>query len=200
MGRPSIKSSVSHDRKLDILEEDDEDRIERERLATTLKLMGLPTEVNGNASSPRIIEDTLAKRIQTDAKPASTFSRFSAFFGRPTTATSPSLTDDVRSVSDQTVSVKSPEPAASFGDGVPDDTRGAEGQNLILAQPEPEPLLSNIMHESRLARAKRQTVSSFEAENMSETLGALHQPHRRTVGGDASLSTLWSLGSDGHDL
>jgi hypothetical protein len=181
---------VSYDRKLDISEEDEEDRTERERLATTLKLMGISTEVDPNLLTPQLLESNPLN--QTGAKSAGAFSRFSAFFGRPTTATTSS--DDVRTVGNSSVPETTSKPAASGEVGIERQRSGAESQDSIA---ESQAHLAEIMEESRRTRAKRRTLSTSQAENISETLSALH--HRRTVGGDASLSTLWSLGSNDQD-
>lgn len=193
MDRPTITSSVSYDRKLDISEEDEEDRTERERLATTLKLMGISTEADANPLSPQPVESNpLTNENQTGAKSAGAFSRFSAFFGRPNVATSSS--DDVLSVGNSTVPATTWQPVDAGGVGIARQKSRAGSQNSIA---EPEAHLTEIMEESRRTRAKRRTLSTSQAENISEALSALH--HRRTVGGDASLSTLWSLGSNDQD-
>lgn len=187
-GHPPMGRSASRARKLDISEEDHEDCIERERLATTLKLLGIPTDENGMA--PQNNENLFAvKGNEEGTRPTSPFARFSSLFGRPASATSVSPMDDAPSRSPRTSSVPSPNLADVAEGKMPEDRKGAGSEGRPGAS-EPSPR----------ARANRQTLSTSQALNLSETLDALRQSHRRTIGGDASLDTLWSLGSDGHDL
>ena len=180
--------SASRDRKLDISEEDDEDRIERERLATTLKLLGLPTDEHG--LSPQNNENLFAvKGNEEGTRPTSPFVKFSAFFGRPASATSASLMDDAPSRSPHKISVSSLNLADVAEGKVLEDRTGAGSEGC-----------SGNPGLSSRAGANRQTLSASQTSTLSESLDALRQSHRRTTGGDASLDTLWSLGSDGHDL
>jgi hypothetical protein len=189
-GRPCIGRSLSQDRKLDISEEDDEDRIERQRLATTLRLMGLQSEVNEiDTLSPNDGSSLSNKETPDEAKPVSPFSRFSALFGRTANPSKASQIGGARPESPQTLFVP---PLSSVHDRVihmPEDGAGAQIENP-----------SSILDQGTRAKAHRQTLSTYQTSNMSEALDSLRQSHRRTVGGDASLDTLWSLGSDGQDL
>jgi hypothetical protein len=101
-------------RKLQTHEEDDEDRMERERMAATMKLMGLDTAASPQTSlalpkSPAVeMQRSNSAQSQVSAspselspaasRPARPVSRWSSFFTRsapaePTTVTSPNLTE-----------------------------------------------------------------------------------------------------------
>jgi hypothetical protein len=88
-------------RKLQTQEEDDEDRVERERLAATMKLMGVeapartqsPQLLSPNVTGPGMMQrSNSAQSINSaasstdNARPARPVSRWSAFFGRSPSA------------------------------------------------------------------------------------------------------------------
>lgn len=196
----TIPSSHSQDRKLDISEEDEEDRVERERLLTTLKLMGVENGVIDNGLiSPSVTEGSPLKPAETAGRPSpsTTFSRFSAFFGRPA---SPNNMASPVALSESSRADDEVEPARSREESI-------RKRSSVMIGSLSNPVLDTT-HYMNLGQPasdttrepERMTLSAAEASEVFSNANPMHTSHHRTKGGETSLSTLWSLGSEGRDM
>ncbi|KAJ9122293.1 hypothetical protein QFC22_001714 [Naganishia vaughanmartiniae] len=197
--RPAITNSRSYDKKLEIIEDDEEDRVERERLSTTLKLMGVTSPSGASSSSLTVAEDVANSRQSNNISPKpspNAFSRLSAFFGRSANDASPSSTqEDTEESNNLAWNHKSegrnyPGQMADWNIS-PSQSRGSLSDT--------KGGYADILAESRMASREKRALSESQVANMSAMTGTGTGLHRRTAGGDESLSTLWSLGSEVSD-
>lgn len=211
IGEPAAEAFLSvpygdpQDRKLDIYEEDDEDRVERERMLTTLKLMGVENGKSDVSPVSNMTEEVnLSKAGNTAARPSpsTTFSRFSAFFGRPT---SPNNVGSSSAASENSRTDTTPESWLSRADSLDNRNIGVarSTSNPVLDEiqrKEPERPTSDIAGEIPQANTALRTLSAAEASDVFNNANPANTLHHRTKGGETSLSTLWSLGSEGGDM
>lgn len=191
LSRPAIANSRSYDKKLEIVEDDEEDRIERERLSTTLKLMGVTSPSGVSASSLTVVEDVANTRQNNNISPKpspNAFSRLSAFFGRSSNDASPSPTNENTKWNYK--------PHETNPDGQTGSWNGSPLQSKANLT-DTHVGFADFMPESMMASRDKRALSDSQVANMSTVGGTTS--HRRTAGGDESLSTLWSLGSEVSD-
>lgn len=201
----SVPNIDPQDRKLDIYEEDDEDRVERERMLTTLKLMGVQNGMSNISSGLPIMEESnspKAGNTATRPSPSRTFSRFSAFFGRPS---SPNNVASSSAATENSQIDKGLESWSSQAESLDNRNIGVArstsnpGLNEIQRK-EPEQPTPDVAGETLQTNTGRRTLSAAEASDVFNNVNLANTSHHRTKGGETSLSTLWSLGSEGRDM
>ncbi|KAJ9100527.1 hypothetical protein QFC21_003570 [Naganishia friedmannii] len=195
--RPAITNSRSYDKKLEIIEDDEEDRIERERLSTTLRLMGVTSPNGESASSLTVAEDVANTRHSNNISPKpspNAFSRLSAFFGRSSNDASPSPSQENTEESNHLAWNYKPNALDSQTNSweVSPSQRKASLTDTTGG-------FADFMADSRLASREQRALSDSQVANMSALGVTGTGQHRRTAGGEESLSTLWSLGSEVSD-
>ncbi|KAJ9108260.1 hypothetical protein QFC19_002508 [Naganishia cerealis] len=206
--RPAITNSRSYDKKLQIIEDDDEDRIERERLSTALRLLGVTPNGGSSPSSLTVAEDLAITRQSSNTSPrpsATAFSRFSAFFGRNTNDSSPSA---IFGIAEQPGEMSSNSPDFERQKLHRQKSEGqTTGQEKSPLQSKanlttPKGGFADLIAERRSAsKERRKALPDSQVANVSDIAESSGSgQHRRTTGGDESLSTLWSLGSEVSDI
>ncbi|TFK76993.1 hypothetical protein BDN72DRAFT_21959 [Pluteus cervinus] len=180
--KPSTAPIVTGGRKLDT-QEDDDDRRERERLAATMKLMGIQPPVPSPLSPQTAVPLQRSASTSSATTPlVSVARRFSLFGGRPNTESEPSSSEH------STPSIEN----ARLGLGVSTNLthealEHAEAENSLAALDAHERTLS--------ADIARGASSGF-----TEIQPRIGRRSRRSAGGSGSGSTVWSAGlSDDKD-
>jgi hypothetical protein len=161
--------------------------------------MGVTSPSGASSSSLTVAEDIANTRQNNNISPKpspNAFSRLSAFFGRSSSDASPSPTyESTEEFNSPAWNYKS---GGQHLDGQmgswnvsPSQSRGS------LTDTKGE--FADIIAESRMASREKRALSESQVNNMSAIGGTGTGQHRRTAGGDESLSTLWSLGSEVSD-
>jgi hypothetical protein len=164
---------VSGARKLDT-EEDDDDRRERERLAATMKLMGIEKPVTLHPHPP-IMEKSQSAPSET---PSGVSSRFSFF--RRKSITSSAISSDASSTTSARMNFASPNLASSKTNLTQEALEQAEAENGLAALDAHERSLS-----MELAKGSGGGFTEIPKSGRRS---------RRSAGGSGSGSTVWSAG------
>ncbi len=177
-------------------EEDEEDRQERERLAATMKLLGIDTQGDPSSDSIPSAADPIERKARPQdqprqARPPTPLMRFSSFLGRNGLAASSPLSPEAEKL-DQSLPLTEDAVKAALSSF---DQREREQASHYSRRTVPSGLTSPSPDLIRGIAPRRQASFRAKAGSASpEGSGKSDSARREEHTSSGSIDTLWSLG------